>query len=53
MLEARLQTSYQGAQNGVAPYLGNAGAALQSGEAGVFHLLAGSPIDRREPPVHL
>lgn len=30
MLEARLQTSYQGAQNGTAPYSRNAGAALQS-----------------------
>lgn len=45
MLDARIQTSNQGAQNGIAPHPGNAGVTLQSGEAGVFHLFAGCPIE--------
>jgi len=53
MLETGLQTPHDGAEDGAAPYAGDAGTAFVAGEAGILHLFAGCSFDGRKPPVHL
>ena len=44
MLETGLQTPHDGAEDGAAPYAGDAGIALVAGKAGILHLFAGARL---------
>ena len=49
MLETGLQTPHDGAEDGAAPYAGDAGIALVAGKAGILHFFAGSTSDVTPP----